>query len=336
MKNPIAVLGVLAVVIAVSASAFGAAPELCYCGNGGRLYLHSGGADVPNDVQKSLNQLSKLLGGSKSGGDKRITPDDLTGGQCRMPHWLDRNRIVFIYDLSPDSIPARTKVGILSLDTKKVVWIPALSGSIAIGYDKATGAIDFMKMVRKNPDSESSEVYIGQYVLKTGKAKSAFAFKSWGYLFPKPIYRWPDASCRLVPVGTSDVSDQVEVFSLTKKKFVPVKWLSDSWKQSALGTFAVMAMSPVPKPLLAMSAIRSGEGGALNTALYVVNASTGAASKVLNSSSIIRGPSFSSDGSWIAWWEESLQGGSKTVWISPTSSPAAQKISDGRDPAWRP
>jgi hypothetical protein len=323
------ILGILAV---LATSAFGAAPELCYVGSSGHLYLHSAGAQTSNDVQKGLNQLSKLLG-SKIAEDKRITPDDLTGGQCRMPTWLDRNRIAFIYDLSPDSIPARTKVGILSLDTKKVVWIPALSGSIAIGYDKATGAIDFMKMVKKNPDSESSEVYLGQYVLKTAKGKSALAFKSWGYLFPKPIYRWPDASCRLVPVGTSDVSDQVGVFSLTKKKFVPVKWLKDEWKNANLGGWATTAMAPGPKGVFAMSVL--GGQGQLTCSLGVVDKATDAVKRIHSTSAIVRGPGFSSDGSWIAWWEESLQGGSKTVWISPTSSPAAQKISDARDPAWR-
>ena len=332
MKTSILILGVLAVVIAVSASAFGAAPELCYVGSGGHLYLHSVGAQTSNDLPKGLNQLSKLLGGSKSGGDKRITRDDLTGGQCRMPQWLDRNRIAFIYDLSPDSIPARTKVGILSLDTKKVVLIPALSGSIAIGYDKATGAIDFMKMVKKNPDSESSEVYLGQYVLKTAKGKSAFAFKSWGTLVPKPIYRWPDASSRLVPVGTSDVSDQVRVYSLARKKFVSVKWLKDEWKTANLGGWAAMAMSAGPKGALAMSVV----GEQLTCGLFLVNGNS--VQKIRSSKNVIHGPAVSSNGSLIAWYEDdpSISPTAKTLWISPTSDPKPQKVADGRDPAWRP
>ena len=284
-----------------------AAPDLCYAGKGGHLYLHSG-----------------------TGADARITPDDLTDGICRMPQWVDRDKIIFVYDLSPDSMPPKTKVGVLKVSSKRIQWIAPLAGSTAIGYDMASGSIDFMRMTKQDTNSESSEVHLGQCDLKTGKANIAPAYKSWGHLTPKPIFRWPDASSRLVPVGTSDVSDQVGVYSLAKKKFVPVKWLDDKWKNASLGGWAVTAVYPSPKGMLAMAVI----GDQMNCSLSIVAGT--AVKKLQTTKAVIRGPVISLDGSMIAWCEDNLSEASKTIWVGPTSKAGPQKIADGWDPAWRP
>ena len=327
MRIGLLILGVLAVV-----SAGFAAPELCYVGNGGHLYLHK--MDAGGGLPSELGDLSKLLG-VKPGGDKRITPEDLAGGVCRMPQWLDHDRIIFIYDLKPDAMPPKTKVGILNLTTKSIQWVSSLGGSACIGFDKASKTVDFMKMTKKNPDSESGEVYLGNYVLATGKGKSAFAYKSWGYMTPKPIYRWPDSTLRLLAVGTSDVSDQVGVYSPAKKKFVPVKWLEDKWKASNIGGWATMAMSPGPGGVFAMSVL-SSDNGQMSCTLARIEKSSGAVTKLHSSSAMVRSPAFSADGAWIAWCEDNLQEASKTVWVSPISDPSPQKIAGGWDPAWRP
>ena len=252
-----------------------------------------------------------------------------------MPQWLDRDRIIFVYDLKPDSVPPKTKVGILNLGTKAVQWISTLGGSVCIGYDKASKSVEFMKLTKKNPDSESSEVYLGNYMLATSKGKSALAYKSWGYMTPKPIFRWPDPSLRLLAVGTSDVSDQVGVYSPAKKKFVPVKWLEDKWKSANIGGWATVALVPGPGGAFAMSVLNS-EDGRMTCTLARVDKSSGAVKKIQSSSGMILSPAFSADGAWVAWFEDDLTRGTKTVWASPVSNPSPRKVASGAAPAWRP
>lgn len=326
-------LGLFILLFSMSVS-FVSAAELCYVGNGGHIYLHSVGSDgdIPAGLQKEFGKLSGLLG-RKSTADKRVTPESLTGGICRMPQWLDKDTIIFVYDLKPDSIPPKTKVDILSLKTGSIEWITALAGSVSIGFDKASGTVDFMKTLKKNPDSEAGEVYLGQYGLSTRKAKSALAFRSYGYMAPKPIYRWPDQTMRLVPVATSDVSDQVGVYSTVKKKLVPVKWLGDKWKRDNMGGWATTAMAP-GSGCLAMSVL--GGQGELQCTLGRIDTASGAVTKMQSTRAIARGPVFSLDGSRIAWWEENLTEATKTVWLSPVSDPSPRKIAGGWDPAWRP
>lgn len=311
----------LAVFLVISAS-FSSAAELCYVGDKGHIYIHK------------IIPLTGVPQEMLSGKDKRITPQSLTGGVCRMPQWLDRDRIVFIYDLSPDSTPAKTKVGILNLKTSEVKWIPLLAGSVCFGYDKGSNSLDFMKTLKKNPDSDAFEVYLGQYGLSTGKAKSAPAFKGYGSMYPKPVYRWPDATLRLIPIATSDVSDQLAVYSPAKKKFVEVKWLQDKWKTDHLGGWATIAMAPGPSRTFAMAVF--GGQGELTCTLSRTNLDNDAITRVRRSPAIIRGPAFSSDGKQIAWWEESMRDRSLTVWVSPLMEPEPVKLASGRDPAWRP
>ena len=306
-------LALLIFVLLICAQPLMAAQELCFVGNGGHLYLQS-------------------IGGSP----KQITPDSLTGGICRIPQWMDGNQILFIYDLKPDAEQPKTKVGIFNLQTRNIKWLTSLAGSISVGYDKRTKTIDYMKILRKPPYMETFDVYLGEYPLSTGKAKSSKVFGGGGAIQPKPIWRWPEPGLRLVPLGTSDVSDQMGVWSPSKHRMVSIKWLTDNWKSSKLDTYAVMSFSPGPGKLAA-SVIGSGEGG-LVTILYTINPSNEAVSKIRNSAGVIRSPGFSTDGSWIAWCEEDYQESpsTKTVWASPLSSPQPKKLGGGWDPAWRP
>ena len=322
--------------LAISACYSYAASDLCYVGSNGHLYLRSGA--ITAELQELENKLKMigLLGGPNP--NKQITPNDMTGGNGRMPLWLDKNKIIFVYDLNPDSSQPKTKIGILNLQTDKLDWIPSLGGSISIGFDKASNTVDYMKILKKNLDSDAFDVYLGQYSISTGKAKSTLAYKGWGYIYPKLMYRWPEPGLRLVPVGTSDVSDQYGVYSTSKKKFVPVKWLNDDWKNANLHSYAVMAMAPGPNNLIAMSvfATEPTEEGQMISNLYLVNKSTDAVTKIRSTSAMLRSPAFSPDGSMIAWSEENLTENTKTVWISPISSPKPQNIAKGWDPAWRP
>lgn len=323
--------------LAISACCSFAASDLCYVGSSGHLYLRSGGtsaANLPNELQGGLNKLNGIIGGA-SGGDKQITPNDMTGGICRMPLWLDSNRIIFVYDLNPNSSQPKTKVGILNLQTKKVDWISSLGGSISIGFDKATNTVDYMKILKKNTESDAFDVYLGQYSISKGKANSSLAYRGWGYIYPKLMWRWPEPGLRLLPVGTSDVSDQYGVYSPAKKKFIPLKWFNDDWKNANLHGWAVMSMGTGPNGMFAMS-VFAGEEGQMGSNLFLLNKSTDAVKKVQTASATVRSPAFSSDGSMIAWSEENFNDSSKTVWISPTSNPRPQNIAKGWDPAWRP
>jgi hypothetical protein len=125
------------------------------------------------------------------------------------------------------------------------------------------------------------------------------------------------------------------VYSTAKKKFLSPKYLSDSWKQSNLNSWAVPSMSAGPKNVLAISAI-SSENGKMGTTLYSVLTANDSVSKIRKSDGFILNASYSADGKWLAWCELNLQDSSKSVWFSRVGELMPIKLCKGSDPAWRP
>lgn len=279
-----------------------------------------------------------------TGDTDQLSPDSGEEGSYHIPQWLDRNRVLFVYQAG--SVFGKTKVGVLDTRTRSVSWIDSLSGAIGLGYDSKSGAIDYLKAIASRDDNMLFTYYLSSLVPSTGKKSSSTPFSGgYGLITDYSIVRrWPNRESRLLLTATSEVSDRQMVYDTKLRKLCEISALSRAWRKKALaGSYELMSVTPGPAGSLAGSFMRSGTN---DRSVLCAVVGPGKCSTVADvPDRFISSPAFSADGKHLVWVQATnmWNGGDETsrleqeIWAKRLSAGSqAVRLCSGWDPAWRP
>lgn len=292
-----------------------------------------GNSSMPGEIcYASGNQL--WLRNLSTGRTTRLTNEQDKRVTYHLPIWTDHNHILFIR-----SEKSNTQVGIIDVPSKSIKWFPSLAGADSIGYN--SGKIDYVKVAVNKQEGDEVDVYFGTCDPATAKATSKLAYGSLGGVDYHRIYAWPKPSMRVVPIGTSDPSDQVMVYDMASNKS---RWvLSEKERCKLFGIveefywLSIFAFATGPNGVLAMYIV--GQPGGL----CVVKPSVGKVTWISKTAANVGSVVMSHDGRWLAYdrveethWTNGECFENRSLWISSTSNPRPWKVCEGWEADFRP
>lgn len=292
--------------------------------------LQSGSVRTPGEIcYASGNQL--WLRNLSAGTTIKLTDEKDKRATYHLPQWIDHNRILFIRSETSDG--DKTQVGIIDVRSKTIKWFPCLAGADSIGYNSAK--IDYIKVADNQSESDVVDVYFGRCDPTTAKATSKRVYGTWGGVDYHRIYAWPQPSMRILPVGTSDVSDQVVVYDTALGKCVTPGLLSDRERRKLFGIGeygipAVFTLAPGPNGILAMYVVAQQDG------LCIIKPGVSKVVWVSKTAANVGSVVISRDGRWLAYDRTDVNSENRSLWISSTSDPKPWKVCEGWDADFRP